>query len=145
MKQSLSIRVISRLVVATLVLTSLSHYFVEAGNDEETQYGVDVSFPIHHAWTDSTPGVSDERRQTYENYMEGCRQKWGESGARRCDSNEQDRIDMSLRQPQSMKVSCAEAHVQAEGCFRCKGSSRASSFAIYPELYVHRIHEDSRT
>jgi len=38
----------------------------------------------------------------YEEYMEGCREKWGASGAKRCDSNERDRIAMSKRQPQSM-------------------------------------------
>ncbi|KAL3943133.1 MAG: hypothetical protein SGBAC_002782 [Bacillariaceae sp.] len=34
--------------------------------------------------------------------MEGCRQKWGNKGALRCDSNEEDRLEMSRRQPQSM-------------------------------------------
>jgi prolyl 4-hydroxylase len=37
----------------------------------------------------------------YETYMEGCRQKYGNQGFR-CDVTEEDRIAMSVRQPQSM-------------------------------------------
>lgn len=34
--------------------------------------------------------------------MQGCREKWGAKGAKRCDANEEDRLEMSRRQPQSM-------------------------------------------
>ena len=92
MKQSSKRMIFSGLVAATVLLTS-AFRFVES--KEESTYGVDVSFPIHHTWDDSTKGVSDERRAVYENYMKGCREKWG-SSVQRCDSNEQDRIDMTL-------------------------------------------------
>ena len=37
--------------------------------------------------------------------MEGCRRQYSENGGEACDANEEDRIAMNLRQPQSMQVS----------------------------------------
>ena len=87
-------------------------------------YGVDVSFPIHHATISSNyawlphnldpslpvpkqykdmpvsplPGVAER----YENFMKGCMEKFGKRG-KACLQTEQDRVEMSLRQPQSMQ------------------------------------------
>lgn len=91
-----------RLTVATILLTSLSHYVV--GDEEGSNYGVDVSWPMHHAWTEaSSKPLNDERRAVYEDFMNGCREKYQAKG-NLCDSNEQGRLDMTLRQPQSMVV-----------------------------------------
>jgi hypothetical protein len=67
-------------------------------------YGVDCSFPIHS--TDLQCGdLLGDRKAVYEEFMQGCREKWGEKGAKRCDSSDMDRLEMSRRQPQSMVVS----------------------------------------
>mmetsp|Transcript_16020 Transcript_16020/g.44367 ORF Transcript_16020/g.44367 Transcript_16020/m.44367 type:complete len:419 (-) Transcript_16020:242-1498(-) len=64
-------------------------------------FGLDCSWPIHG--TESTCGeLLGDRFHVYEEYMAGCRAKWGEKGAKRCDSAEKDRLEMSRRQPQSM-------------------------------------------
>jgi prolyl 4-hydroxylase len=75
-----------------------------AAKVEGADYGVDCSFPIHS--TDLQCGdLLGDRKSVYEEYMQGCREHWGEKGAKRCNSNEQDRLAMSRRQPQSMVVS----------------------------------------
>jgi hypothetical protein len=87
-------------------------------------YGVDVSWPIHHlqvstnyAWLPhnvhpdkfETPEEYKNmpiqplgnRAQIYEDFMEGCRKWYGERG-NRCDATERDRAAMSLDQPATM-------------------------------------------
>jgi hypothetical protein len=99
-----------------------------AADHVPVEYGVDVSFPMHYAkvsdnyaWlphnmdpvhNDVPPEYKDkvvqplgDRQAVYDEYIDGCKEKWGSSGARRCESNEADRITMTLRQPQSMQVS----------------------------------------
>ena len=64
-------------------------------------YGLDCSFPIHGVES-SCGDLLGDRKAIYDEYMQGCREKWGAKGAKRCDSNERDRLEMSKRQPQSM-------------------------------------------
>jgi len=87
-------------------------------------YGVDVSFPIQHATVsenyatlphniDPDHNSVDQKykempvqplgnkHEFYSNFMQGCRDFYGKSG-RVCDSVERGRIEMGLRQPQSM-------------------------------------------
>eukprot|EP00934_Nitzschia_sp_Nitz4_P008613 Nitzschia sp. Nitz4//scaffold43_size134323//64785//66265//NITZ4_003300-RA/size134323-augustus-gene-0.235-mRNA-1//-1//CDS//3329551951//8603//frame0 len=68
-----------------------------AGED----YGVDCSFPIH-GLESSCGDLLGDRKAIYDEYMDGCRKKWGRKGALRCDEGEADRLEMSRRQPQSM-------------------------------------------
>jgi len=90
---------------------------------DHIEYGVDVSFPMHlptvsdnYAWlehnTDLSKPIPKEyqdkpiqplgnRQQFYEDFMQGCRDYYGKKGGA-CDATEQDRVLMSLRQPQSM-------------------------------------------
>lgn len=106
----------------------------DVGNDSNgvspsetpVEYGVDVSFPMHHstvsdnyAWlphnvdpvhNDMPPEYKDmvvqplgDKQQEYVDFLNGCKEKWGKNGATRCQQNENDRIAMSLRQPQSMQ------------------------------------------
>eukprot|EP00980_Cylindrotheca_fusiformis_P021174 scaffold8136_cov127-Cylindrotheca_fusiformis.AAC.14 len=64
-------------------------------------YGLDCSWPIHS--TDMKCGnLLGDRKKVYEEYLQGCREKWGAKGARRCDEAEAGRLDMSIKQPQSM-------------------------------------------
>ena len=92
---------------------------------KEEEYGVDVSFPIHK-WEISTnypwlPHNVDpannptpkkyqnmplqplgDRQKAYDEFLQGCKDHYGKKG-RACTQTEQDRIAMSLRQPQSMQ------------------------------------------
>lgn len=65
-------------------------------------YGVDCSFPIQHEELTCT---ELDRKQFYEEYMQGCRDSLGPKKEHACDVTEDDRIEMSLLQPQSMVVS----------------------------------------
>ena len=96
-----------------------------SGLAKEEEYGVDVSFPIHK-WEISTncpwlPHNVDpannptpkkyqdiplqplgDRQAAYDTFLQGCKDHYGKKG-RACTQTEQDRIAMSLRQPQSMQ------------------------------------------
>lgn len=92
---------------------------------ESVQYGVDVSFPIHYnkvsvnyAWLPHnkdperhpTPAQYEgmvvqplgNRQAFYDDFINGCVKAFGAKG-RRCLETEQDRFEMSLRQPQSVQ------------------------------------------
>ena len=67
------------------------------------EYGVDCSFPIHHENHWSCGNLLGNRSQIYHNFMEGCHEYYrSKHQASRCDGTEADRLEMSLRQPQSM-------------------------------------------
>lgn len=95
---------LSKQAIAALLLTALSCAPVGAfwkrdmeENEGET-FGVDRSWPMHYAqWKP----LSEERQQEYDEFMQGCRDHYAEKG-HLCDTNEEDRIDMTLRQAQSM-------------------------------------------
>lgn len=92
--------------------------------DAPVEYGVDVSFPIHHDtvstnydWlphnvdtTQQTPARYKDmvrsplpgRQEYYDSFLDSCVKHFGRKG-QRCVANEADRIAMSLRQPQSMQ------------------------------------------
>jgi prolyl 4-hydroxylase len=92
--------------------------------DDPVHYGVDVSFPIHHETVSknyaSLPHNLDEsvatpkefedmpvqplgnRQKFYDDFLSSCVNSFGKRG-QRCISNEEERVAMSLRQPQSME------------------------------------------
>jgi hypothetical protein len=92
--------------------------------NEPLEYGVDVSFPMHHAqvstnypWLphnlDTSLPVPKEyqdmvlqplgnKQEFYQDFMQGCKDAFGTKGTR-CTQNELDRVAMTLRQPQSMQ------------------------------------------
>ena len=126
------------LLVVSTVDPSVSFWTAGGGSEQEKDtpttsekdlpptYGVDISFPMHHAmastnyaWlphnVDPSLPTPDEfkdlpvtplpnRQDAYEDFINGCFEKWGAKGKRRCEQTERDRIEMSLRQPQSMQV-----------------------------------------
>lgn len=95
-------------VSALVVLASISQ---SVQGQEQGNFGVDVSFPMHHLeWSP----LNEERREIYEDFMQGCRDYYGKKGAR-CDSTERDRIDMTLRQPQ------CESRFALQGTVNMKG------------------------
>lgn len=63
-------------------------------------YGVDCSFPVHSKELRCGNRLGD-RKKVYEEFMQGCRDFYGKR-ASMCDAIENDRIEMSIRQPQSM-------------------------------------------
>jgi len=110
-------------VVLPLLLACSSTGVVSA--QDNVEYGVDVSFPIHHrqisdnyAWLPHNvdPSIPTPERykdmvvqplpgreELYQDFVKTCEDAFGRKGSR-CRLTEQDRIDMSLRQPQSMQV-----------------------------------------
>lgn len=85
------------LLLTTLTCSEVSAFWSKKEVEEENVYGVDRSWPMHYSeWSP----LNEERRAAYEEYMKGCREAYGDKGYL-CDSNEEDRIEMTLRQPQS--------------------------------------------
>jgi len=84
-------------------------------------YGVDISFPMHKAGvstnyphlphnmytaTPTPPEYEDmpvqllgDRQKVYDHYLEGCRTRYSKIS---CDASEMQRVEMNVRQPQSM-------------------------------------------
>jgi len=74
----------------------------ESNITNETPYhGIDHSWPQHHHTV-----TSNERQNVYNHYINGC---YKQSGKEACDIYERDRINMNVRQPQSVHVSPAIA------------------------------------
>jgi hypothetical protein len=106
------------------VAVSDAEPIVHQVDEEPVEYGVDVSFPIHrkkvstnYAWLPhnmdpTTPTPSEftdmpiqplgDKQSYYDDFLEGCVKAFGKQG-KRCISTESDRIEMALRQPQSMQ------------------------------------------
>jgi prolyl 4-hydroxylase len=98
--------------------------FVKQSEEVPVEYGVDVSFPIHHKtasvnypWlqhnVDSTAPTPHQYRDMviqplgdkqafYNEFVDSCVKHFGKKG-KRCLQTEGDRIEMALRQPQSMQ------------------------------------------
>ena len=107
-----------------IALTFASAVLV-ASAEEEPSYGVDVSFPSHRSkvstnypWLphnvdpDNNPTPPEykgmpiqslgNKQKFYDDFLQGCRDYY-KKYAHACDSTERDRVEMSLRQPPSMK------------------------------------------
>ncbi len=69
----------------------------------EPSYGVDVSFPVHHITFAQDQPLGD-RQKLYDDFMAGCRRHYSDN-SQACDITEEDRVEMSVRQPASMQVS----------------------------------------
>jgi prolyl 4-hydroxylase len=111
--------------VLTAVTLACTVVFTRAQQQSSpVDYGVDVSFPMHHAvpstnyawlphnmdpslptppeYQDMSVQPLGDMKAKHEHFMNGCSDYY-ESMGDRCWSNERDRITMSLRQPQSMR------------------------------------------
>ena len=70
--------------------------------DTGVEYGVDVSFPVHHWKTeDKETNPLGDRQGFYDDFLGGCTAKYPGTI---CSHTELDRVKMSLRQPLSMQV-----------------------------------------
>jgi prolyl 4-hydroxylase len=85
-------------LAAALVSFALS--LLAAGVAADGAYGVYCSFPIHSKELRCGDLLGD-RKSVYEEYIQGCRNFYGRRGER-CDLTEKDRLEMTVRQPQSM-------------------------------------------
>jgi hypothetical protein len=83
-----------------LFATLLSIAWPATSAQEPAKYGVDCSFPIHSKEL-RCGDILGDRKKVYEDFMQGCRDYYKEK-ADRCDVTEDERIEMSIRQPQSM-------------------------------------------
>lgn len=93
----------SFLLIATLA-SCFSAAIAEESQIDDVGYGLDCSWPIHN-FESSCGDMLGDRKAVYDEYLRGCREKWGSKGAVRCTQGEADRLEMSRRQPQSMVVS----------------------------------------
>ena len=82
-------------------LALTAYWATTASAQSVNDYGVDCTFPIHSKKLHCDHVFADDRQQAYQDFMNGCREYYGAKGSR-CDSTEDDRIAMSVRQPQSM-------------------------------------------
>mmetsp|Transcript_12472 Transcript_12472/g.34630 ORF Transcript_12472/g.34630 Transcript_12472/m.34630 type:complete len:441 (+) Transcript_12472:350-1672(+) len=91
-------------IVVALYGIPSSHAKEEVPSVVVADYGVDCSFPIHSKEfkCDYEKYGLGDRKKFYEDFMQGCRDYYGPRKAIRCDTTEEDRIEMSIRQPQSM-------------------------------------------
>jgi prolyl 4-hydroxylase len=62
---------------------------------DPNDYGVDISFPIHHYIDKSRSPIGHQR---YQDMMKGCYEKYSK---RECDGTERARMDMNMAQPGS--------------------------------------------
>eukprot|EP00591_Stephanopyxis_turris_P013528 CAMPEP_0195511534 /NCGR_PEP_ID=MMETSP0794_2-20130614/3819_1 /TAXON_ID=515487 /ORGANISM="Stephanopyxis turris, Strain CCMP 815" /LENGTH=456 /DNA_ID=CAMNT_0040639151 /DNA_START=95 /DNA_END=1462 /DNA_ORIENTATION=- len=117
----------SLFVFATVLLlrTRAGNAFEATKDGDELIYGVDVSFPIHHATVSTnyaelphnvdpanhgTPAKFvdmpiqplGDRQTIYDGLIKGCHEQY-KGRERLCDSTERDRIAMNMRQPRSMQ------------------------------------------
>mmetsp|Transcript_21855 Transcript_21855/g.62276 ORF Transcript_21855/g.62276 Transcript_21855/m.62276 type:complete len:476 (-) Transcript_21855:58-1485(-) len=86
------------LLLALLAITRAA--FASTIDDSINNYSFDCSFPIFdkEKLTECAIDLGD-KVSFYENYMDGCRQKFG---ADVCNNNENERIEMNTRQPNSL-------------------------------------------
>ena len=93
--------------IVSIICCTVSILFLASENtlgvNANADYGVDCSFPIHHENQWSCGNLLGNRSAAYHNFMEGCHEYYrSKRQASRCDGTEADRLEMSLRQPQSM-------------------------------------------
>lgn len=100
-------RIACKLVLA-LTVCSLGRTLSEEEKDAEitdlnpSGYGVDVSFAMQHSKL--RDGPLGDKQAEYETYMDGCRERYESYD---CERSEYERLEMNLKQPPAMEVSCA--------------------------------------
>lgn len=80
-----------------LLVMSLQHVL-----GEESGYGADKSWPIHHPWTNTSETLTEDCKTAHERFMAGCGKQSVKDAAAECDLNEKQRLTLSLTQPSSM-------------------------------------------
>jgi len=70
--------------------------------EDSEEYGVDFSWPMHRHQIKEKESPFQNRKQIYEEYMRGCREKYTKPKTI-CDEYEDGRIEMNLHQPRAMQ------------------------------------------
>mmetsp|Transcript_55340 Transcript_55340/g.134401 ORF Transcript_55340/g.134401 Transcript_55340/m.134401 type:complete len:424 (-) Transcript_55340:108-1379(-) len=90
---------LSTSIAVTVLLVASSVISIEVTDENAGDpYGVDCSFPIHYR-NFRCNNYLPEQQRLYDEFMQGCYDTYGQT---HCDNYENDRIMMSLAQPQSM-------------------------------------------
>jgi prolyl 4-hydroxylase len=105
------------LLVSIIPATYAAHQVLNAFG--EPSYGVDVSFPVHHITFAQDQPLGD-RQKLYDDFMAGCRRHYS-GNSQACDVTEEDRVEMSVRQPASMqvRVNCLYRRRRHDPCPDC--------------------------
>lgn len=127
-------------MIRTAVLMLAAALVVVADNGVSVgDYGVDCTFPIHHADNWKCDQFR-HRKAVYEEFMQGCRDNVGKK-ASACDRTEEDRLEMSLNQPQSMVV--RRAAQTAVGYPIRSVTVTHFLLSVCTELHFYRFQKDS--
>ena len=125
-------------ITGSSVPTSLAGRVLNAFGEES--YGVDVSFPVHYLNIQKKEdNPLGDRQKFYDDFLAGCRDAYGgkpgegDSGA--CEITEEDRLDMSLRQPISMQVSVLTLSSHRHYFFASSRCSYCSTSLSAPILF----------
>eukprot|EP01036_Dinobryon_divergens_P025323 gene25323-33854_t len=85
----------SSLQALLLIVSSIPYVLSFQVSANLSEYGVDVSYPIHHFLDEK---VSPYFKKRYESLMEGCYKLYSK---RECDATERARLEMNLAQPKT--------------------------------------------
>ena len=91
-------------LIARYVVSFPMHHNFVSDNYAWLPHNLDPSLPVPDEYKDKPIQHLGDRQSFYNEFLDGCVKFYGEKGGRRCISTERDRIEMSLRQPQSMQV-----------------------------------------
>mmetsp|Transcript_28509 Transcript_28509/g.39256 ORF Transcript_28509/g.39256 Transcript_28509/m.39256 type:complete len:462 (+) Transcript_28509:45-1430(+) len=83
------------LFYSSIIFSSFYLIFAEITKPDLSEYGVDISYPIHH-YMDGN--VTPYFKKRYESLMEGCYKYYSQ---RECDATERARLEMNLAQPKT--------------------------------------------
>ena len=79
------------------------HHAKVSDNYDWLSHNVDPSVPTPRRYRDMKVQPLGDRQKLYDDYVAGCKKAFGPIKGRRCESSEADRVEMTLRQPQSMQ------------------------------------------
>jgi prolyl 4-hydroxylase len=106
-----------RALLVTLILTGMlpnlvsisrpictaMHHSKVSDNYDYLPHNQDSTAPTPPQYRDMVVQPLGNRQAAYDEFINGCVEKYGPSMGKRCLSTERDRVEMSLRQPQSMQ------------------------------------------
>mmetsp|Transcript_20738 Transcript_20738/g.29567 ORF Transcript_20738/g.29567 Transcript_20738/m.29567 type:complete len:453 (+) Transcript_20738:31-1389(+) len=102
------------LFIVTVTIHKSSIVVVASEDNGHPYYGVDISYPIHHAaastnfaWVENSNQseplqILGDRQSFYSVFLNGCRNSLGSQEGSKCDEMERHRIRQNLMQPPSM-------------------------------------------
>jgi prolyl 4-hydroxylase len=86
-----------------LIIVALTLSLGVSAQEDETSYGVDVSWPMHHREINPNPSMFGDRQADYDTFMKDCDNFYPDRRPSPCLATEEDRVRMNLNQPKSMQ------------------------------------------